>query len=209
MKKYLFLLFVLIITNELKAQSDPFKFGALVGGGMFFINSTQYAANLKADRDNGVLLGVFAHKQIAGRIYIQPEIYYSSRNKNLRNFSSTYDYIVTPADVFHFQTGVINSNFIMGAKILNPSSLFNIRIYTGLTGSIFVGKRFQLNGIEVPKKMIKSGSANIQTGLGFDISRFTMDVRLEFGLTNLSKNEFRMTQSSMLLILGYKIISYK
>ncbi len=106
--------------------------------------------------------------------------------------------------VYEFKTGVMNMNFLMGAKILKPSSLFNVKIYMGPTASVFVGKNITLNDVKQNSSTTRA-SANIQVGVGFDISKFSLDVRLEEGLTNIAKDGNGIANNSILFILGYKI----
>ena len=200
MKKLSLLFLLCVLYLNAQAQS-PFTFGPMVGSGFNIAHTDTKGYTAKA---NGNFLGgAFARISIK-RVYIQPELYYSNK---VANFSTPPIYSVGSSVKTQIKTGNVNVNALVGVKLLKLSGLFNLRVFAGPSTSFITAKGYYVEGKKsggVPN--IKSSSINVQGGVGVDITKFTVDVRYEQGLTNLSNWGDDLKINSVMVVLGFKIL---
>ena len=176
MKKIvLSLTIVLISIFAAQAQILPtFKLGVKGGLGFSSLNSDQKWLN--SDTKTGFQLGVWGRVGIAG-FHIQPEAYYASKKvglsvtegENIGEGEATFKSLDVPV--------------LLGTKIgLGP---VGFRIQAGPVFSFVQDGEAKL--VNVAKfGDYKKNSTGIIGGVGVDISKLTVDLRYEHGLTNLS-----------------------
>ncbi len=210
MKKIIILMTFVAIFSSVKAQL-PLSLGLKVG-----FNSTKMATELKNVNDikeeakMGYLAGVFLRINLP-KIYIQPEVYYTKKSG---------DYQSTNIPSFQNQTftqkTILNSidvPVLIGVKLLDLK-LFNLRLMTGPVASFLIGKdvNYEVNGIKIGSlPSTDLGNYNdinwaIQAGAGIDVFNFTLDVRYEWGLNNISDAVDMNVKSKLLNVsLGMKL----
>jgi len=210
MKKIIILITFVAIFSSVKAQL-PLSLGLKVG-----FNSTKMATELKNVNDikeeakMGYLAGAFLRINLP-KIYLQPEVYYTKKSG---------DYQSTNIPSFQNQTftqkTILNSidfPVLIGVKLLDLK-LFNLRLMTGPVASFLIGKdvNYEVNGIKIGSlPSTDLGNYNdinwaIQAGAGIDVFNFTLDVRYEWGLNNISDAVDMNVKSKLLNVsLGMKL----
>ncbi|HWZ22641.1 MAG TPA: porin family protein [Cytophagaceae bacterium] len=199
MKKLLLLSFFCALFINAQAQK-PFTFGPMIGAGF---NTSHFsgtgAEGYKSKANGNFLGGAFARISIK-RVYIQPELYYSSKISNF-----TYPYSGSAKN--QIKTGNVNINALVGVKLLKLSGLFNLRVFAGPSTSLIVANGYYYNGTKEGTANLKSSSFNVQAGLGVDISKLTIDFRYEQGLNNISNAyNTNLKINSVFVTLGFKIL---
>ena len=196
MKKISLLIFACILYfNSAQAQ---FTFGPMVGTGLNIAETDQSGFSAKA---NGSFIGgAFARISIK-RVYIQPELYYSNKTAN-------FSYPIAPGyDVdSKIKTGNVNVNALVGVKLLKLTGAFNVRLFAGPSTSLVVAKSATVNGVNFSDPSLNAASFNVQGGLGVDITKLTIDVRYEKGLTDLTDGAGDVKINTLMLVLGFKIL---
>jgi hypothetical protein len=195
-------LVVLLCVFYINAQAQkPFTFGPMVGSG-FNIAHTD-VDGYKAKANGNFLGGAFARVSIKS-FYIQPELYYSNKvaNFSVPSYSNPDEQVTT-----QLKTGNVNVNALLGFRLLKLSGLFNLRVFAGPSTSLIVAKGLYAEGKKsssVPD--MKASSFNVQGGLGVDITKLTIDVRYEQGLTDITNTAEDLKINSVMVVLGFKIL---
>lgn len=123
----------------------------------------------------GYHIGLFTRVSFLG-IYVQPELLYTA----LRCETDVYDLgsqlNLEPAQQ---QVGRIDVPAIIGGKIEF------MRVGFGPVASVVVLNRSELEDLTGYKEKLKTVTVGFQTGVGFDVSNFSIDIRYEGNLSKL------------------------
>ncbi|MCC2599149.1 porin family protein [Sphingobacterium sp. FBM7-1] len=175
MKKSLLVLICLMATIGIsQAQLFPtFKVG--LKGGLGFSSLRSEGKFLNSDTKTGFQLGAWGRVGIAG-FHVQPEAYYASKKVGVQP-DGAEDGSVT------FKS--FDVPILLGTRIgLGP---IGARIQAGPVFSF--GQNDDINFVKPAEwGEYKKSSTGLIGGVGVDISSFTVDLRYEHGLTNLSEN---------------------
>ncbi|MEJ5301822.1 MAG: PorT family protein [Bacteroidales bacterium] len=189
--------------------SGCFVFGQLSFGPKIGINlnklSTDMGENvtmLKEQSKSGLQFGAFA--RLGGKTYFQPEIMISGRGGKF-NFTPTggsnlenYEYSMTALDI----------PLLIGNKIFN-TPIAKLRIFAGPVASFNLNKKLKINNIEQTAEDIhlKDAVWAATLGAGVDVLMFTLDVRYEIGLNNISSETGQSIKPRLFNVsLGWKIL---
>jgi hypothetical protein len=223
MKKILFAVTLLTFSSSIFAQS--FNFGIKGGINSQKITTDSYNGisgytfeDFKADAENGYNVGLFARIG-AKKLYIQPELLYSNK-KGTTSFNLTE----APAEGLStglysqaFDVRAIQIPFLLGYRLIDLK-LVSIRAFTGPAMSIILNNtQIKLTGPDaIPTsiydpKTFKNNVWNWQLGGGVDIGPVVLDVRYEWGLTNVSEGDitkvgFVSKGNTLTFSLGYKFL---
>ncbi len=200
MKKIALVVLLCVLFINAQAQK-PFTFGPMVGSGFNIAKADLSGVSAKA---NGNFLGgAFARISIK-RFYIQPELYYSNKVANLTLPTIS---LTTGQEVKQqYKTGNFNVNALVGVKLLKLSGLFNLRVFAGPSTSLIVAKKMYYDGAKSSLNNLKSQSYNIQAGLGIDVTKLTLDVRYEQGLSDITTTPDKLKINSVMVVVGFKIL---
>ena len=201
MKKVsLFVVFALTTT----LMSGQIKFGPKIGFNASKLTTS--VDSVKTQFKAGFQFGAFV--RIGDRIYLQPELYYTSQGGEFTHDSSgSWKQSITLAS--------LDIPLLIGFKIINNDNL-NLRIMAGPVGSFIVNKKItDLNSITGPiqKSDIANTNWYIQAGAGIDIWMFTFDIRYQVGLNKVIKEvsyegknvNFNTSNNVWVVSLGLKI----
>lgn len=194
MKKILFLIILLILALSSVAQ-PLFDLGIKAG-----INSSQLTPNVNefsAENIVGYHAGAFTRVGM-GRIYLQPEVYFSSKGGNLKEIKNA-----NPVAMFGYTS--IDVPLLVGAKVFKLSKL-SFRVMGGPVLGFITARnvdgdsRFSVDNF-------RDRCFGWQYGLGVDIWFLTLDARMENSRTNVYQSSLVNSRNKTLLIsLGFKFI---
>ncbi|MEI7662388.1 MAG: porin family protein [Bacteroidota bacterium] len=205
MKKIIIMLLVILpALFSAETMFGQFNLGIKVG-----YNASKLSTglqNVSSDFRSGFQFGAFA--RIGKKVYLQPELYYTTQGGV---FSS--DSVKNPWK----QTVTIGSMdvpVLLGFKIIN-AKVVNLRILAGPMASFVVNKSVTDGGLNnaigpLSKGDFKSVNWSLQAGAGVDVLMFTLDVRYQVGLNQLVsevKNyKFDSKNNVWVISLGWKIL---
>ena len=182
------------------AQS-PINIG-LKGG----YSNSKLTTSLHDIKENGVnnfLAGAFVRVNL-GKVYIQPEAYFSSKGGQLEDLGNNP---IQTVNAFDFKT--VDVPVLLGVNIINQE-VFKIRANAGPVMSFFTDKK--LNSETFSSENIKDNFFGWQYGVGADVLFFTLDVRMENSTGNLydgpaiQNTEINAKSKSFIVSLGIKIL---
>lgn len=197
MKKVIYLFAAAMLCSMVaSAQLLPsFQFGAKAG-----VNLSNFSTHntLSSDSRAGFLGGFWARVGAAG-LQFQPELYYTSKNVDLKS-----------------TTGAVNS---ASFKSIDLPLLLGTRV-----GALGIGARFNtgpLVSFAIDKDQgtgtafsnathlnYKDQNYAWQFGVGLDVQKISFDLRYELGLSKVSNNYGDKTRINMFnLTLGYRLFS--
>jgi hypothetical protein len=194
MKKILFLIILLVLAVSTIAQ-PLFDLGIKAG-----INSSQLTPNVKefsAENIIGYHAGAFTRVGM-GRIYLQPEVYFSSKGGNLKEIKNA-----DPVAMFGYSS--VDVPLLLGAKVFKVSKL-NFRAMGGPVFG-FITSRNVDGDSRFSVDNFRDRCFGWQYGLGVDIWMFTLDARIENSRSNVYQSSLVNSKNKTLLIsLGFKIL---
>jgi hypothetical protein len=224
MKKILFAVVLLTFTSSIFSQT--LNFGIKAGINSQKITTDSYKgiggytfSDFKSDTKLGYNVGVFARLG-ANKLYLQPEVLYSikkgSASQNLAESSGSLD-----AGVYTqtFDVKSIQVPLLLGYKLIDLK-LASVRLFTGPAMSVIL-RNSQISltgsgGVAVDPslydpKTFKNNVWNWQLGGGVDVGPLVLDVRYEWGLTNVSDGDvtkigFVNKGNILTFSLGYKLL---
>ena len=194
MKKLLFFLTALLITGAVNAQ---FSFGPKIG-----VNLSQVTTNISTINDEmktGLQIGAFA--RIGSKVYLQPELLYSTRGVKFSNVP-----VGSPTDI---SLKSIDVPLMVGTQIINLK-VANVRLMAGPVASFVINKSVDYNGAAIATKQmsIKDASWKAQFGAGVDVLMFSLDVRYSYDLNSTMDQQikdFNWEKNSVNVTLGWKL----
>lgn len=172
MKKLIVPFFFILLSVNLAAQ-PLFNAGIKAG-----INSSKVTVNLSEFDEESIVkshIGAFARVGW-GRVYIQPEAYFSSKGGEL--ISPTFLEMITKFDFNN-----VDVPLLLGVKVVDGEKA-NLRIMTGPVFSFLTSNRIEGDDLLSPD-YYKNNYYGYQYGIGFDIWNLFFDARLEYGANRL------------------------
>jgi hypothetical protein len=201
MKKIILIGGLLLVAGiQAFAQLPSFTIG--IKGG---VNMSKLKTDL-ADEANrtGYSIGLFSRVGAAG-IYVQPELYLSSRGGKFTSVESSGGTTVQDDEV---KFTSLDLPVLLGTRIGIP--LIGVRFMAGPVFSFIVDKEKPVSSAYnsiTDFSDYKNQAIGLQLGTGVDLSKLTFDVRYEQGLTNVSKSEKYSQKSNLWHIsLGFKFL---
>jgi hypothetical protein len=199
---------VLLFSCNTYAQL-PFSLGVKIGiNSSKMLNEFSNVNDIKDQAKTGFLFGAFARIKLPV-VYLQPEVYFTKKGGDFQ--SATIPQFQN--QVFTQQTvlNMIDVPVLVGLKLIDLKAV-NLRIMTGPVISFVTSKdvSYQVNGVNLGSAPETSEYKNtlwgVQLGAGIDVMNFSLDVRYEWGLNNISDNPSMDTKSKLLNIsLGMKL----
>jgi len=110
----------------------------------------------------------------AGRIYVQPEIYFNKKGGNISPISM--DNSVIPSISFDYET--LDVPVLLGVSLINRS-LIKLRLNAGPVFSFITANNFYSEVTDLDADSFSSNYMGVQFGVGADIWFLTLDARVE------------------------------
>ena len=176
MKKLLLIIIGIALSFQLSAQG--FTFGPLIG-----FNSSSLTTNIDTltnEAKANFLFGAFI--RMGKKIYIQPELVWTTKGGILIN-----------TDVSNLEAEMqikmkqIEIPVLVGWRLIN-FGIGNIRIMGGPAAGIVMDKTVTANDLvkdPIPETSLKDLVWSAQLGAGVDVLFLSLDIRYEFGLSNI------------------------
>jgi hypothetical protein len=201
MKKLAFVLILLTSVTFVKAQ---LAFGPKLG---------YTASTLTMDKDSiqndfkgSVHFGAFV--RLGTKVYLQPELLFMTKG-------TQFEYKLFNGGLKQdIKLNTIDIPILVGTKVLNLK-VANVRVMGGPVAS-FVTKKdidnVQNLDDQLQGRDIKDSNWSGQVGVGVDVLNFTLDIRYEFGLSDVLEDnnttyDFSdVKNNSYLVTLGWKIL---
>ncbi len=175
MKKIIIFVLFLFFTV---ASHGQIKFG--VSGGVNFSYVTpeevtvgDHTISTLDDYHTGFHIGALTQISLPRRIFIQPEILYTS----IGNYMVIYDEVEAQRTDYLRKINRLDLPVMVGPKI------GNLRFGLGPVGSIIIGESSELD-IEGSKEEYSTMTFGLQVGVGANISNLLIDLKFESGLTS-------------------------
>lgn len=201
MKKIVFLALISIFTIPAFAQVPGLTLGPKVGATFTKYNAD--FADLKTEAMNTLHWGAFV--RLGNKVYIQPELLYMNRSGILVDPSQ-------PAGEQIIRMKSMDIPLLLGVKIVNLE-LLNARIFAGPVATLVINRDVELKNWDdtLPytfnNKDLKGAAWALQFGGGVDVLMFTIDLRYEVGMADVSKLSLGELSSNVFTIsLGWKIL---
>ncbi len=204
----LLLITVFLLSGNSFAQS-PISLGVKIG----FNSSkmpTEFSSfgEVKDQAKTGFLAGAFVRIKLPV-VYLQPEVYFTKKGGDFE--SATIPQFQNQTFTQQTVLNTIDVPVLLGVKLINLK-VVNLRIMTGPVISFVTSKdvSYQVNGVNLGSApnsaTYKSTIWGIQAGAGIDVMNFSLDVRYEWGLNNISDNADITTKTKLLNVsLGMKL----
>ncbi|MCX6231559.1 MAG: porin family protein [Bacteroidetes bacterium] len=213
MKKIALILITFFVVITTTNAQSPLNLGVKIG-----FNSTKMPTEFKNVSDitdqakTGFLAGAFVRINLPV-FYIQPEIYFTKKGGSFQSATIPQfnNMLLTQQTVLN----TIDIPVLAGMKLINLS-VFNFRVMAGPVISFVTSKdvAYQINGVA---QAINSGTSvttsykdklwGIQVGAGIDVLKFTLDIRYEWGLNNISDSPDMNIKTKLLNVsLGMKFL---
>jgi hypothetical protein len=174
MKKLLFFSIIVLMTTAVFAQ---FTIGPKVGFTMSKLNVSGTVQDFTQEAKAGWQIGAFA--RFGKKLYLQPELMFTTSGGILYTEG---DELKTKVTLNNIQVPVM-----LGFKLINLK-IVNVRIMGGPAISFVTNTEISSDQhIENPLagEDIKSANWSAQLGFGVDVLMFALDVRYEWGLSNI------------------------
>lgn len=197
MKKLLLLTATLIISTVAFSQVPGFSVGPKIGA--TFSKFTTDQDQIKEEMKSTFFFGAFA--RIGKKVYLQPELLIMSRNGTLKNEAD-------PGSSNTLKIRTLDIPMLVGFKILDLKAV-NLRAMAGPVASIVVNKSVSADNWDntITKDNIRDANWGLQFGAGVDVLIFTLDIRYEIGLNNISSLDgFDLKNNMFTVGLGLKLL---
>ncbi|MFC3754819.1 porin family protein [Chryseobacterium tructae] len=185
------LLLCITCSMDTQAQQTPaFHFG--IKGGANFTKTSTESSSLEGKYGFGYQAGAMARLDI-GSLYVQGEALLNKRKtsyetKDKESAKLTWNSIDVPV--------------VIGYKFIKADD-FNVRAFAGGVYSYaFNNKLSTSESIQEGFNKFDKSNIGVTGGIGIDYKNFTVDLRYEHGLSNISK-EFKSKPHSFSLGIGY------
>ena len=198
MKKALIILFILF-TSFYGITQVNFGLRGGITTAKLYTNLSDYNSESILGYQGGAFLRIFLGKHP----FLQPECYFTQKGGNLLNSDEKNEWEV--------KLNSIDVPVLIGLKFLDLK-VVKFTVYGGPVVS-FISKKtvkYYEDGIQVippdPEENIKDTSWGLQAGASIDVLFLTIDVRHEWGLSDLIKNSDTELKSGVWLIgLGFRL----
>lgn len=201
MKKLLFLAAFLLSAQVMFGQ---FEFG--LKGAVNVAKLTSNVDSILSKGKAGFQIGAFV--RVGHKFYLQPEVYYSLAGGTFQGDVTNWKQSIT--------VGSVDIPVLVGFKILN-AKVVNLRILAGPLASFVTNTKIKnLSDVTGPVKSADINNVNwaVQAGAGVDVLFMTLDVRYQWGLSNIIKGvtqtsgstaEINSKPNTWVISLGFKI----
>lgn len=226
MKKILIPLLVLFGYTNIFSQ-DSFIIGLKTGGSIFNFHtkanlnkkSLPNIYNFNENSKPGISFGVFSRIHIWEIISLQPEAYFSKKSSE-----STFNYLIPDGEhAFLWETNKNTTIYSIDIPVLIhvkavdlPSG--NIYAIAGFALTYITKDEYDLSlniggigdaDIEADfenaiKNDFEKTNYSFQAGVGYEVSKFNLDLRYESVFNEMSKSNFEMKTSALMLNIGLK-----
>lgn len=204
MKKFTLFLTALVISGSLFSQ---ISFGPKIGINVSSL-STSLAddlASIKESSKTGFQLGAFV--RIGTKFYVQPELLYSVKGGVLEVAGDAINPLGVKSE---YKMGTMDIPVLVGTKLFSLP-MVNVRAFAGPIASFVISKDLTIGNLVPDDNDIKLKNAiwSAAIGAGVDVMMFTLDVRYEFGLNNISDDATTfssMKSNTFNVSLGWKIL---
>ena len=204
MKKFTLFLTALVISGSLFSQ---ISFGPKIGINVSSL-STSLAddlASIKESSKTGFQLGAFV--RIGTKFYVQPELLYSVKGGVLEVAGDAINPLGVKSE---YKMGTMDIPVLVGTKLFSLP-MVNVRAFAGPIASFVISKDLTIGNLVPDDDDIKLKNAiwSAAIGAGVDVMMFTLDVRYEFGLNNISDDATTfssMKSNTFNVSLGWKIL---
>lgn len=204
MKKIILSVSILLISGMgAMAQLPSFSFG--IKGGVNY--STLKTKNDLTDQNSisGYQAGIFSRIGAAG-LYFQPELYLGSKGNKFVRIEDNAGTEIAAKGKVKFTT--LDLPLLLGTKI-GPNKL-NLRFMAGPVVSFILDENTSFDAAYnsvTDFGNYKKQTLGLQAGTGVDLGNFTLDLRYEAGLSNVSQSEkYSQKQNLVHLSLGIKLL---
>ena len=199
MKKIILSVAFVIIGAQVFSQ---ITFGPKIGINLNHLSTDfdQMITDVKNESKSGLQIGAFL--RIGGKTYFQPELLYSAR----AGTSTGIRQGETKESQSTYSMDAIDIQFLLGTKIINIPFV-KVRIFAGPVASFFLDKEMKKDDNKEDQEQLKDGVWALTLGAGVDILMFTLDMRYELGLNNISNTPGQSIKNNLFNItLGWKIL---
>lgn len=184
-------------------------------------------SDFQKDAANGLGLGLFARINL-GKMFIQPEGNFIVRNGKLNLNVSEVD-VQNPGEVDYISQEIklstLDIPLLVGVKLIDVKML-QLNLFTGPSASILLNENIQLNpkfnvdessveprSVSINQSIddfnieqeLRNANFNWQVGVGVDIGNFVLDVRYEYGISDITKFDFVQKTNMLMFSVGFKI----
>lgn len=171
-------------------QTSPFHLG--IKGGANFTKTSTESSSLEGKYGFGYQAGAMARLDI-GSLYVQGEALFNKRKTSYETKGGSSAKLTWNA---------IDIPVVIGYKLIKTDD-FNVRAFAGGVYSYaFKNNLSTSESIQEGFKKFDKSNIGITGGIGVDYKNFTVDLRYEHGLSNISK-EFKSKPHSFSLGIGY------
>jgi hypothetical protein len=200
MRKSIFVLVFAMLTSVAFAQ---LSFGPKIGVNISKL-STDFdtiTSTISESAKAGFQIGAFV--RFGTKTYIQPELLYSVRG-------GTTTFVNTAKDLVqgNYKMSTMDIPVLVGVKALSLP-LVKVRAYAGPVASFIMSKELTVNGVKESIDDIKLKNAiwSATVGAGVDVLMFTVDLRYEIGLNNISDITGTTMKNNVFNVsVGWKIL---
>ncbi|MFH1120461.1 MAG: porin family protein [Bacteroidota bacterium] len=200
MKKLLLLSVSLILGVFAHAQIIPgFSIGPKIGAS--FTKFTTDQNQIKEEMKSTFHFGAFA--RIGKKVYFQPELLVMSRKGELK--------IDQDGSIGKIKVSSLDVPLLVGFRLVDLK-VINVRAMAGPVASMVINKNVQLDEdwneeFNFAEDNLKDLNWGFQAGAGVDLLMFTLDLRYELGLNNISDlKAFDLKNNMFTVSLGWKIL---
>jgi len=213
MKKLLSLLTLLFLSAALFAQS-PLTLGPKFGLNVSKIS--QEAGSYTEKSIIGYQGGAFVRLSF-GSLYVQPELLFAHKGGKLEADDNPHSLTDSAGIMNLIKINSIDIPLLVGYKIIDVTDDFNLRVMAGPVISINANKEviIEVDGTEITVDEndpyitaddIKGGNWSLLIGGGIDFRRFTVDVRYNIGMANISDKVTLDNLSTFNISFGFKLL---
>ncbi len=201
MKKILVSLALLVSATAVMAQLN-------IGPKIGYTASklTTEGSQIKEEFKNTLHFGAFA--RLGTKTYLQPELLFMTKG-------TKFGYSLNDGVKQDVKLNTIDIPVLLGFKLINLK-VANVRAMAGPVGSFVINKDLEnVNELddELKGNDIKDANWGLQAGVGADFLSLSLDIRYEFGLSNMlegdTPNDFNtddIRNNTFLVTLGWKIL---
>ena len=201
MKKLLITFILAVATSGLMAQ---LSLGPKIGYTASKLSTE--SDDIKEDFNNTLHFGAFA--RLGGKTYLQPELLFMTKG-------ATLDYSIGEGFEQEVSLNTIDIPLLVGFKLIDLK-IADIRVMGGPVASFVTNKdvdNVDAVADELKGNDIKDSSWGLQAGVGADFLSLSLDIRYDFGLSNIydgeetqSFNTSDIKNNAFLVTLGWKIL---
>jgi len=195
MKKIIFSVIFLLSAAILAAQ-PLFNAGIKAG-----LNNSKVTVNVREFNEESIVkthIGAFARVGW-GRIYLQPEAYFSSKGGEL-NSPTLLDMLTK------FDFGNVDVPLLLGVKVIDGEHA-NLRIMTGPVFSFLTSSEIEGDQLLSPD-YYENNYYGYQYGIGLDLWSLFIDARMEYGANRLYHHpglDMDGKNKTFMVTVGFKI----